>query len=236
MSIQKNGKPNVVFIFADEWRVQATGYNNDPNCETPLIDKLAGVSVNLSQAVSGQPICCPYRASLLTGQYPLTHGVFTNDVELKPDNFTIAYAFNREIELRPNIPEALRKKAVEELRGYYSHIAALDDAAALLYCPVESCELIRDPDLHAYRGLRSARYTYVKSTGGPWLLYDLKADPYQMDNLIDSPGYAELQKSMDRILMDRLGSIGDEFLDGWTYLERAGLTHYAQVNEHTDQF
>ncbi len=86
-------KPNVVFIFADEWRAQATGYNGDPNCETPRIDKLAGQSIDLTQAVSGQPICCPYRASLMTGQYPLTHGVFTNDVELDPGCVSIADAF-----------------------------------------------------------------------------------------------------------------------------------------------
>ena len=24
--------------------------------------------------------------------------------------------------------------------------------------------------------------------------------------------------------------MGDEFLDGWTYIERAGLTHYKEVN------
>jgi arylsulfatase A-like enzyme len=39
------------------------------------------------------PVCCPYRACLLTGQYPLTHGVFVNDVPLRPNGTTIAEAF-----------------------------------------------------------------------------------------------------------------------------------------------
>ena len=87
-------RPNIVFIFADEWRAQATGYAGDPNCHTPNLDAFARESLNFSQATSGCSVCCPYRASLLTGQYPLTHGVFINDVELDPNCYSIARAFN----------------------------------------------------------------------------------------------------------------------------------------------
>lgn len=86
-------QPNIVFVFADEWRAQATGYNGDVNCITPNMDALAERSVNVSRAVSGHPVCCPYRASLMTGQYPLTHGVFLNDVELDPHCRPLARIF-----------------------------------------------------------------------------------------------------------------------------------------------
>lgn len=86
-------RPNVVFVFADEWRGQATGYVGDPNAHTPHLDCFAQQSLNLTQAVAGCSVCCPYRASLLTGQYPLTHGVFINDVELSPDCQSIARTF-----------------------------------------------------------------------------------------------------------------------------------------------
>lgn len=85
--------PNVVFVFADQWRAQATGYAGDPNAKTPHLDALAAQSINLTTAVSGCPVCSPYRASLLTGQYPLTHGVFLNDVHLPDDAPSIAKAF-----------------------------------------------------------------------------------------------------------------------------------------------
>ncbi|MCX6628399.1 MAG: sulfatase [Candidatus Solibacter sp.] len=88
-------RPSVLFILADEWRAQATGYNADPNARTPVLDRLAGESVNFQNAVSGTPVCCPYRASLLTGQYPLTNGVFINDVELKPKGVTWGESFAR---------------------------------------------------------------------------------------------------------------------------------------------
>ena len=88
-------RPNVLFVLADEWRAQATGYNGDKNARTPSLDRLAAESVNFQNAVSGTPVCCPYRASLLTGQYPLTHGVFINDVELKPKGVTWGESFAR---------------------------------------------------------------------------------------------------------------------------------------------
>jgi arylsulfatase A-like enzyme len=447
-------RPNVVFIFADEWRAQAAGYAGDSNCRTPRLDALAGESMNGVNAVAGSPVCCPYRASLMTGQYPLTHGVFINDVELHPDRPSIARAFSAggyrtgyigkwhlygspdgkygrrrahvprehqlgfedwwgfecnhdyndswyfhnddptprrwegydlfaqsrhaagyirdrarderpfmlmlswgpphfplhtapeayrrlyadaEIALRPNVPADCRTKAIEAARGYYAHIAALDDGlgtvldavraagieddtilvvtsdhgemmqshglatklfpwdeslrvpfllrwprlhgrqprrietpidapdimptllglcglpipgtvegtdwspfirgertpagdeAALLVMPAAFTEL-RENGMHPYRGLRTARHTYVRDTRGPWLLYDNEADPFQMRNLIGRPEAAGLQRELENRLQARLRAMGDEFLDGRVYLERAGLTHYREVN------
>jgi arylsulfatase A-like enzyme len=77
-------KPNILFLLTDQWRASALGYAGDPNVKTPNIDQLASQSVNFTHAVSGMPVCCPYRATLMTGQRPLTHGVFMNDVQLNP--------------------------------------------------------------------------------------------------------------------------------------------------------
>jgi len=82
---QTKKAPNVVFVLADEWRAQATGYNGDENVSTPNLDKLATKAVNFTNTISSCPVCCPYRASLMTGQYPLTTGVFVNDVQLNPE-------------------------------------------------------------------------------------------------------------------------------------------------------
>lgn len=86
-------KPNVVIVFADQWRQQATGFAGDPNVQTPTLDALAGESLHFTHALSGCPVCSPYRASLLTGQRALTHGVFVNDVCLQPRGTTLAEAF-----------------------------------------------------------------------------------------------------------------------------------------------
>jgi len=88
-------KPNLVFVLADQWRAQATGYAGNRDVRTPNLDELAEESVNFTNVVSGCPVCCPYRASLMTGRYPLTHGVFLNDVRLSTDAVSVAQAYNR---------------------------------------------------------------------------------------------------------------------------------------------
>jgi arylsulfatase A-like enzyme len=85
LSLGAADKKNILFIMTDQWRAQATGYMGDPNVKTPELDKLAAESVNFKNAVSGMPVCCPFRATLMTGQRPLTHGVFMNDVQLNPE-------------------------------------------------------------------------------------------------------------------------------------------------------
>jgi len=432
--------PNVVFVFGDQWRAQAVGYAGNPNVRTPNLDALAGECVNFTHAVAGCPVCSPYRASLMTGQHPLTHGVFVNDVYLQDRAVSLAEAFvqagydtayvgkwhidghgrsnyipperrqgfdywkvlecthdynhspyyagdsdeklywegydacaqtrdvqeyirNRdgerpflmvlswgpphapygtappayralyapeEVVLRPNVPEEHAEKAREDLAGYYAHCSALDAylgglletlremgieedtlfvftsdhgdmlgsqghqkkqrpweesirvpfllryPALLGRVPRELDGLIDAPDImptllglcglpvpdtvegldfsgyiqggedptdgavvitcphpfgqwtrkrfggFEYRGLRTGRYTYVRSLEGPWLLYDNEEDPYQLTNLVGRPEYARLQKDLDDWLQRKLDAMGDEFLRGMEYIERWG--------------
>ncbi|WP_025761373.1 sulfatase family protein [Dyadobacter tibetensis] len=88
-------KPNIVYVLVDQWRAQAMGFTGDKNAYTPNLDRLATSSVVIKNAISGMPVCSPHRASLLTGQYPLTHGVFMNDVLLGTDYITLPKVFNK---------------------------------------------------------------------------------------------------------------------------------------------
>jgi len=91
----RKAKPNLVFVFADQWRAQAMGYAGNKDVKTPNFDKLASESINFSNAVSGCPVCSPYRASLITGRYPLTHGVFLNDLLLNDEAVSLAQAYTK---------------------------------------------------------------------------------------------------------------------------------------------
>ena len=78
------GRPNILFILADQWRASAFGYAGDPNVKTPQIDQFAAQSIRFANAVSVCPVCTPYRAALMTGRYPTSTGMFLNDLYL-PD-------------------------------------------------------------------------------------------------------------------------------------------------------
>ena len=88
-------KPNILYILVDQWRAQALGYAGDKNAITPNLDKLASESINLKNAISGTAVCTPHRASLMTGQYPLSNGMFMNDVLLDTNATTMAKVFTK---------------------------------------------------------------------------------------------------------------------------------------------
>lgn len=67
---QTDGPYNVVYILADDLGYAELGsYGNTFN-ETPHLDQLATEGVRLTNAYAAAPVCSPYRAALMTGQYP----------------------------------------------------------------------------------------------------------------------------------------------------------------------
>ncbi|MCH4887612.1 sulfatase [Acidaminobacter sp. JC074] len=86
-------KQNVIWIFGDQHRAQALGINGDENVSTPHIDTLARLGLNYTRAVSGFPLCCPFRGSLLTSKYP-HKCVPGHEYALDENTRTIAHAFN----------------------------------------------------------------------------------------------------------------------------------------------
>lgn len=81
--------PNVIFILADQWRGEAVGYAGNNDIITPNLDRLAEESIVFQNAVAVIPVCAPWRASFLTGQYPLTNGLFYNDKPLPTNAVTM---------------------------------------------------------------------------------------------------------------------------------------------------
>ncbi|MCP4452196.1 MAG: sulfatase [Planctomycetes bacterium] len=432
-------QPNIVFVLTDQWRAQALGYAGDPNVKTPRLDALAARSINFETAVSVSPVCTPYRACLLTGKYPLSTGMFMNDLYLPDEELCMAEMFKaagydtgyigkwhldghgrdayipkdrrqgfdtwkvlecthrynesyyyagddptkrkwdgydaypqtaeaqayvREhaetdkpfllvmayggphfphhtapeelkamyapdsLELRPNVPAEWQERARKEAQGYYAHCTALDTCISDLYKTLEDTgvadntifvftsdhgemmgsqgqpprqkqrpwdESIRVPfllrypaigadqgrivttpintpdilptllslagveipdtiegedlsrlvsakkpedraalfmnvspfgagDRKGFRGIRTSRYTYVRDSDGPWLMYDNATDPYQMKNLLDEAEHAGLQKQLEAQLQSKLKQRGDQLQPKQHYLKEWGYT------------
>jgi arylsulfatase A-like enzyme len=424
-------KPNVVYVFSDQHRAQAAAYAGDPNAITPRLDQLAAESIRFTTAVACIPVCSPNRACMMTGQYPLTHGLFVNDIPIGSRHISIgeAYAaagydtayigkwhidgYGREsfiprerrkgfehwqvlecthnynnsayfgdtnelqhwkgydaeaqtrsaceyiqahsssdkpfflvlswgpphdpyqtapqrfqdlydkqcLQLRPNVPEEAQDKARAHLSGYYAHVSALDECIGQLLDTLREQGLeddtifvytsdhgdmleshglqnkqypydesilvpllvrypmdfgregrivdipINTPDLmptllglccidipdtvegtnyadflrgtstlqvegalieiihpfgqwprakggKEYRGIRTPQYTYIMDLQGPWLLFDNKEDPYQLDNLCGRATYSELQDHLEHQLQHLLNMRDDPFLSG----------------------
>ena len=68
-----------------------------------------------------------------------------------------------------------------------------------------------------WRGVRTERYMYARWKQGPWLLYDLKNDPYEMKNLVNDPAHASVMKDLDTKLQDWMAKIGDSWDLNWTF-------------------
>ena len=75
LSANAQQKPNIIFILADDLGNADLGYRGG-EIKTPNIDALAKEGVRL-ESFYGMPVCTPARAALMTGRYPMRHGLQT---------------------------------------------------------------------------------------------------------------------------------------------------------------
>jgi arylsulfatase A-like enzyme len=66
-------RPNILFILADDLGWGDVGFHGG-EIKTPQLDALAASGARLEQFYV-QPVCTPTRAALMTGRYPMRHGL-----------------------------------------------------------------------------------------------------------------------------------------------------------------
>lgn len=67
-------RPNIVYILADDLGRADCGFMGGTEIKTPHIDALATRGCRLD-AFYVQPVCSPTRAAIMTGRYPMRHGL-----------------------------------------------------------------------------------------------------------------------------------------------------------------
>lgn len=72
-------RPNIVFVITDQQRHDTIGAAGFDYMETPNLDRMVREGVCFTHMYVTSPSCAPSRASLFTGLYPHTNGVFRND-------------------------------------------------------------------------------------------------------------------------------------------------------------
>jgi arylsulfatase A-like enzyme len=78
-------KPNIVFLFPDQFRSDFSGCYGADWLETPNIDRIAADGIKYTNAFSASPICVPARTALLTGMNAIKNGVTDNLHNLRAD-------------------------------------------------------------------------------------------------------------------------------------------------------
>jgi arylsulfatase A-like enzyme len=112
------GKPNILFILADDLGVGDLSSYGAPQIRTPSIDRIAADGMRFSRAYANSAVCTASRVGLITGRYqyrlavgleePLGPG---NDVGLPPE--------------QPTLPSLLRKAGYDTWLIGKWHLGAL---------------------------------------------------------------------------------------------------------------
>ena len=84
----------ILFVTSDQQRYDTLGCNGGELSRTPVIDALAASGVRYERAVPQSVVCMPSRSTIVTGQYPSTHGVWMNGVPLPADAPSVASVLN----------------------------------------------------------------------------------------------------------------------------------------------
>ena len=68
-------RPNIVFIYADDWGWGDLLCHGHPYLKTPNLDRLASQGIDFQQFNVLNPVCSPSRVAAMTGRYPSRFGV-----------------------------------------------------------------------------------------------------------------------------------------------------------------
>ncbi|HMG41971.1 MAG TPA: sulfatase-like hydrolase/transferase [Acidimicrobiales bacterium] len=81
---------NILFVTTDQQRYDGLGCNGGTVARTPVVDALAAHGIRYERAYNQNTVCMPARSTMLTGQYPRTHGVVANGIALPVDAPSVA--------------------------------------------------------------------------------------------------------------------------------------------------
>jgi len=85
----------ILLVTTDQQRYDTLGCNGGTLARTPVVDGVAAAGIRYERAHPQSVVCMPSRSTILTGQYPSTHGVWMNGVPLPVDAPSVAALLQR---------------------------------------------------------------------------------------------------------------------------------------------
>jgi len=77
-------RPDILLLMTDQHRGDCLSCAGHPVVQTPHLDWLAAEGVRFSHAYAECPVCVPVRRTLMTGRFPVNHGVVMNHIPEVP--------------------------------------------------------------------------------------------------------------------------------------------------------
>ena len=68
-------KPNIIFIFADDWGWGDLSCHGHPYVKTPHIDRLAKEGTDFTRFTVASGVCSPSRTAVMTGHFPARYNI-----------------------------------------------------------------------------------------------------------------------------------------------------------------
>ena len=75
MSLAAAERPNIIFLFADDWGWGDLSCHGHPYVRTPHIDRLAKEGTDFQRFTVASGVCSPSRAAVMTGQFPARRNI-----------------------------------------------------------------------------------------------------------------------------------------------------------------
>lgn len=72
---EKQSRPNILFIFADDWGWGDLGCHGHPYLKTPNLDQLAAQGTDFQRFTVASGVCSPSRTAVMTGHFPARYNI-----------------------------------------------------------------------------------------------------------------------------------------------------------------
>jgi len=259
-------QPNLIYVMADQLRHQSLGYTGDALAQTPFIDSFAAQSMDMCNAVSGHPVCAPYRASLFTGKYTPSTGMVINEIRLDTNHRCFAHVLNdggydtsyigkwhlyaNQVGNHYDAKNSFVPKGADRL-GFDGYFAAYnfhhEYYGAAAYYHLDTPDKIYcdgyEPDVQTDMAIE--RLNFHKSQGKPFALFLSLGTPHDPWEPWNVPGeYYERFRDTHFALPDNYKPDNDPYGDRWAHLspdQRSELTdwmrcYYAMTANLDDNF
>lgn len=76
-------RPNILFVFADDWGWGDLACHGHPHIETPHLDRFAEAGTDFHQFNVASGVCSPSRAAVMTGHFPARHSIHQHFATVK---------------------------------------------------------------------------------------------------------------------------------------------------------